>query len=167
MENPYQPPSSRVEDIRPVDAGLAGRGVRLGAVMLDGVILAALILPIEFAMGVFSQLRANVLAHRGLPIALLFELTLLGLVLFVAVQGYPLVTRGQTWGKRACGIKIVDPEGRVPSIRQLAIRYATILLPGRIPFIGPLFGITDVCLIFRDDRRCIHDLVASTRVVSA
>ena len=39
-------------------------------------------------------------------------------------------------------------------------------------FIGPLllrpaFFITDWCMIFRDDRRCLHDLIAGTRVVKA
>ena len=30
---------------------------------------------------------------------------------------------------------------------------------------GGLFSIVDICFIFRDDRRCIHDLIAGTQVV--
>ena len=34
-------------------------------------------------------------------------------------------------------------------------------------FLGivPLFGIVDVLFIFREDRRCIHDMIAGTRVI--
>jgi uncharacterized RDD family membrane protein YckC len=36
---------------------------------------------------------------------------------------------------------------------------------GVLPFVGPLLSIVNVLLIFRDDRRCGHDLIAGTRVV--
>jgi uncharacterized RDD family membrane protein YckC len=34
-----------------------------------------------------------------------------------------------------------------------------------IPLLGGLFSLVNVCFIFRDDRRCIHDLIADTIVV--
>jgi uncharacterized RDD family membrane protein YckC len=33
--------------------------------------------------------------------------------------------------------------------------------------IGPVLALVDVLLIFRNDRRCGHDLIAGTRVVHA
>ena len=35
-----------------------------------------------------------------------------------------------------------------------------------IPVLGPLFSLVNVCFIFREDRRCIHDLIAGTQVVN-
>jgi hypothetical protein len=29
----------------------------------------------------------------------------------------------------------------------------------------PLYGIVDACFIFREDQRCLHDLIADTTVV--
>ena len=36
---------------------------------------------------------------------------------------------------------------------------------GAIPYIGWAFTMVDICFIFRDDHRCVHDLMAGTRVV--
>ena len=165
MENPYQPPSSRVADLAPANEALAGRWLRFGAVFLDGLIQGIIFFPLEFAFGIPQKMLEAARTGQTLY-GTLFVLSLLGVVAFALVQAYPLVTSGQTWGKKVCSIRIVTLDGRLPSIRQLAIRYAVILLPGRVPFIGALFGLVDVCFIFRDDRRCIHDLAAGTRVVT-
>jgi uncharacterized RDD family membrane protein YckC len=34
-----------------------------------------------------------------------------------------------------------------------------------LPHVGPFLLIADVLLIFRSDRRCLHDFIADTRVV--
>ena len=36
-----------------------------------------------------------------------------------------------------------------------------------VPFVGPLVGLIGILFIFRDDRRCLHDHLAGTRVVQA
>ena len=36
-----------------------------------------------------------------------------------------------------------------------------------IPGIGNLYALIDVLCIFREDRRCLHDLIADTNVVEA
>jgi uncharacterized RDD family membrane protein YckC len=46
------------------------------------------------------------------------------------------------------------------------------IVAGLIPILGPFllrpaFHIVDWCMIFRDDQRCLHDLIAGTRVVQA
>ena len=48
------------------------------------------------------------------------------------------------------------------------------LLRGTLPFLleqisvlGLIFWIVDSCFIFRADQRCLHDLVAGTKVVKA
>ena len=34
-----------------------------------------------------------------------------------------------------------------------------------IPCIGSIYAIVDICFILREDRRCVHDLLAQTCVV--
>jgi len=36
---------------------------------------------------------------------------------------------------------------------------------GAVPMIGNVFTIVNYCFIFRADRRCLHDLIAGTKVV--
>ena len=36
-----------------------------------------------------------------------------------------------------------------------------------VPFVGGLVSLVDALLIFRDDRRCLHDEIADTIVVTA
>lgn len=38
-------------------------------------------------------------------------------------------------------------------------------LIGAIPCIGSIYALVDIVFIFREDRRCLHDLLASTVVV--
>jgi hypothetical protein len=38
-------------------------------------------------------------------------------------------------------------------------------LIGGIPGVGPIFRIVDILFIFREDQRCIHDLMAGTTVI--
>ena len=40
-------------------------------------------------------------------------------------------------------------------------------LIGAIPLVGTVFSLVNICFIFREDRRCIHDLMAGTHVVEA
>jgi len=36
-----------------------------------------------------------------------------------------------------------------------------------IPVVGSFFVLIDTLLVFRADRRCVHDLIAGTKVVKA
>jgi uncharacterized RDD family membrane protein YckC len=38
-------------------------------------------------------------------------------------------------------------------------------LIGSVPYLGTVFHLADCLFIFREDRRCIHDHIAGTRVV--
>ena len=38
---------------------------------------------------------------------------------------------------------------------------------GMVPLLGGIFSIVDACFIFRGDQRCIHDLMANTKVIRA
>lgn len=91
------------------------------------------------------------------------------LLAFACVQIYTLTTRGQTVGKRMLGIKIVMVEDEsLPGFFKMQVMRGFLpSLMASIPYLGWVFWILDCCFIFRDDRRCIHDLIAGTKVVVA
>ena len=87
-------------------------------------------------------------------------------VVFLIIHGYLLYTRGQTVGKMLRNIKIVNMNNKLPSFDHLyGLRYLLVGLIGSIPLLGVFFSITDGLFIFREDRRCLHDMIAGTRVI--
>ncbi|HVK55926.1 MAG TPA: RDD family protein [Burkholderiales bacterium] len=168
--NPYAAPTAVVDDIQTNNEGLelAGRGIRLGASLLDGIIMAALIwIPIMIFMGFDALARfAAWQAERGIlgGVAMLLG----GFVLFLVVNGYLLHKNGQTIGKRLLGIKIVRTDGEAADLpRILLFRYGPGILANVIPFINLLYPLVDSLLIFRESRKCLHDNIADTIVVKA
>ncbi|WP_425395756.1 RDD family protein [Aeoliella sp.] len=170
-QNPFASPLA-ANDLRVPDAPdmspLAGRGTRLGAALIDVVILA----PLGFAIG---AAEAIVLISAGVdPAALQSPGLLLNLVsqvlgfgLFLAVNGYLLATNGQTVGKKLLGIKIVRTDGSRADFSRLTVRR---YLPMSLLLLIPVFGIVvaglvDPLMIFRGSRKCLHDEIADTVVV--
>lgn len=143
---------------------LASPRVRLGAVLIDG---ALMMLPgFTVILGGAPPHSSPDLEMSVSDYAVLVAALALFLVL-TAAQIYLLVARGQTIGKVVCGIKIVDVNsGEIPGWAQLLLLRGLLngLITG-IPLIGFFYFITDSLFIFREDRRCIHDHIASTRVV--
>jgi uncharacterized RDD family membrane protein YckC len=163
-ENPYATPNAPVIDKDQEVGELADRGQRLGAAIVDGIIGMALATPMMFLLGTFDYLRAG----QPLPAWLTIVSTGLGFVLFALVNGYFLKTNGQTIGKKVIGIKIVDMSNQLPTLgRVLGLRYLPITLVTAVPILGQILPLIDVLFIFRKDRRCLHDLIAGTRVVRA
>lgn len=160
--NPFQPPAAPVADV--VDASqqqLAGRWARLGASFIDGLILTPVTFPVGYALGIY-----NFSAKPQHPLIDSILMSVLMFIMFAAIQSYFLAKTGQTIGKKALGIRIVNLDDKIPSLRRLVgIRYAIMYLVTAIPFIGAVIGIVDILMIFRSDKRCLHDLVAGTRVV--
>jgi uncharacterized RDD family membrane protein YckC len=163
--NPYSAPRSSFEtEVAGQDLRLGGRGERLGAAFIDGIIALVLVLPMMYFLGVFDY------AMRGqqAPLWLNLSSSVLGFLIFLLVQGYPLSQAGQTWGKRALKLKIVDLAGNKPDfLRLVGLRYGVTQLAVLVPLLGPFYSFVDALFIFRNDRRCIHDLIAGTRVVVA
>lgn len=155
--------------------GLAGRGERFLAQLLDNVIGIACILPGAIMIGIaaaraglgaggnLSQIATAAGFGAGVVVAC-FAL----LVLFV-VQLWMLVTRGQTIGKRVLGVRIVsfENEANPGFVKVFLLRGVVPALIGSVPYVGWIFTLIDYCFIFRDDRRCLHDLIAGTKVIKA
>jgi uncharacterized RDD family membrane protein YckC len=140
---------------------LATPGSRLWAMTLDSLIGVGCVLPgaIVFIAG-YSDKQMMIAGAC---------VVLLAVLILAIVQLYMLTLRGQTIGKRVMGIKIVNlNDEALPGFFKIQVLRG--LVPGllaAVPYIGCLFWIVDSCFIFRDDRRCIHDLIAGTKVVVA
>lgn len=79
--------------------------------------------------------------------------------------------RGQSYGKRVCGIRIVDAEGNAPgwirgvAVRGFAIPVVALLLDPVGPGWGTALRIADLAFMLLPGARCLHDLLAGTRVI--
>jgi uncharacterized RDD family membrane protein YckC len=164
-QNPYSAPQADLSDVTaPAELRLGGRGARLGAVFIDGFIQIPLVLPFIYATGYFDGITRGVKPGFGMTALG----SLIGFGVFLAIQGYPLATAGQTWGKKWLKLKIVDLDGRKPEfLRLVGLRYGITQLVMLIPGLGSIYALVDTLFIFRDDKRCIHDHIAGTRVVVA
>jgi len=145
-------------------ANLASRWKRLGGVLIDGVISMVIIVPIMLATGVLQRAFSG----EGMTIGQQTAFFIVGWVVFLVLNGYLLLNRGQTIGKVVVKTKIVDLSGNVPSFgKLLVLRYLILGLVSQIPIIGSLAGLVNALFIFGKERRCLHDYMAGTRVVEA
>ena len=165
-QNTYETPATTSEEAgTPSGPELAGRGRRLGAYLID-LIIAGIVL------GVLAVLNLGISLEDLARDPMTQQMSTAGgiayLVIFMVINGYLLVTKGQTLGKLALGIRIVDAvsNGAATAVKILGLRYVLVMLVGAIPIIGGLLGLIDFLFIFREDRRCVHDLLAGTKVVS-
>jgi uncharacterized RDD family membrane protein YckC len=159
----YAPPTAEVADVSARSEGqLAGRGARLGGAIIDGLILLGLwwLVSVVTPWNIFSPKMAEA------GFVALIGMQLLGLLLFATVNGYLLMTRGQTVGKKLLGMRIVRPDGSAATPgRIIGLRYAVGWLLSALPVVGMVYALVDCLMIFRADRRCLHDLIADTIVV--
>ena len=163
--NPYAAPLAPVEDIAGDEVVLADRGSRLGAVLLDGVAVMICVLPALFAV---PWLERSGGSPNPVAVGAMWVLLVLGLGALLAVNMVWLHRYGQTVGKRLLKIKVLRSDGsRCPLSRIMLARWLPVTLLGYVPLVGPIVGLVDALMIFRDDRRCLHDLIADTIVVKA
>ena len=163
-ENRYAPPKAEVADLSEGDAELASLGLRLGGAIIDGIISWVVMFPLMFVTGFWSSAMAGAVNFGA-------QLTLsaVGILVFFALNGYLLAKGGQTIGKRLVGTRIVSvTDGQIlPLVRVASLRYLPIWVIALVPFVGNLIALVDILFIFREDRRCLHDHIAGTRVVNA
>jgi uncharacterized RDD family membrane protein YckC len=159
--NPYAPPVSPISHYgNQPDKPLAGRGARLGASLLDGIVAVFAIIPIGMGAGQVNS-ETGATTSMGTVLMGIGALAFLGLLIYQLVL---LAKQGQTLGKKWLGIRIVRNDGSPASFgRTFGLR---MLLNGLIGFI-PLYGLVDILFIFAEDRRCLHDKLADTKVVVA
>lgn len=157
IDQPVEPPK---------EFPLAGRGQRLAAKILDELAESILLTPIAMAVGIGQYIEEILAGTRTeLPLDVILQMAVAGFVVHLLLHSYLLYFYGQTIGKRIMGIAIVNSANKVPGYnRIIGLRYLPFLLVRYIQEISPLI-LVDILFIFRGDRRCLHDLLAGTRVI--
>ena len=140
---------------------LASPGLRLAGFMIDEILLRYLpITGLLIGGGIAMDNRAQEIGIVLLSLAGIWYFALL------IYQWYLTATRGQTIAKRWLGMKIVRLTGApVDFVSGVILRTWITGFLEKLSWLGCLFFIVDACLIFGQDRRCMHDHIASTRVV--
>ncbi len=142
---------------------LASPWSRLAAVIIDILIMLAVIIPLSAiaALTFAADQLENEDASGVIAVAVIAFI-----VIFV-IQMVLLGTRGQTIGKIAMKVRVVDAQtGAHPGWARLVLLRSVVngILTG-IPFVGNIYWLVDSLFIFRADHRTIHDLYSGTRVV--
>ena len=123
---------------------------RLGAYLIDGVILAVI-------HGVFALIALAMTDGRGeggAVTALNGLAQIIGIIYFI----YFWNARGATPGMMALNLRVVNEQGTSPTIGQAVIRYIGYIV-GAIPlFLGYFWALGQ-------QRRAWHDLMAGTYVI--
>ncbi len=179
-ENPYSPPVNQVEapPIQSAVPGLhnyASLGQRLLGKIIDGLIMIplglvigvgyALISPPKLvAVEKLSDVFLGGASVYGLGETLL--LAVLGMAAYIGVQWAFWASTGQSIGKKVMKTQVVNLDGSQASVQTIAFkRYGIINLIANVPTFGPLVHFIGVLLIFRQNRNCLHDDIAKTRVI--
>jgi uncharacterized RDD family membrane protein YckC len=155
------------------DPTLAHPGIRLLAALVDGFLEMLCWLPTSQAVmrsmgGLISSGQFN---PQDLIDVVLTSVTrsLPYLGALVLLQAILLSLRGQTVGKILTRIRIVRAKDGSAAgfLHAFLLRGFLARCLRHVPLIGFLFWFVDNCFIFRDDHRCLHDLIAGTKVVKA
>jgi uncharacterized RDD family membrane protein YckC len=167
MANPYAPPQAVVTDVvRTEGVVRADPGTRLGAVLLDSVIVAAMtLLPtgVVFALAVaMRSTQQESAANVMLAATLVVFVASVGTWCWLTIKY--VKENGQTIAKKIVGIKVIRTDGSPASLGRIFwLRNVVNGLLGVIP----LYNMIEVLFIFGDARQCLHDKIADTIVVRA
>ena len=166
-QNPYSSYQSQ-GDAPPFFASsevLANRSTRFVAAIIDGFILG-------IPLGIVGLILGVIMVNMGISQGIVANLILsafslvLGVGFFALINGKLLSEQGQTWGKKIMDIRIVKNDGSRASFQDILLkRYLPIWVLGLIPVIGGLLSIVNAVLIFRENRKCLHDDIAGTKVI--
>ena len=172
----------------PDGALLGGRWARLGAAVLDGLLLSLVIavvgnqqlrVLVDGYLGWIDAVTKAAEAGQTMPqptflndpavsqaVTIYSVISILVQILYAAVL---VALRGATVGKMALGLKVrrvaaPGPVGWGPAVLRAVAAQA----PRMVPFLGGLWGLLDVAWCLWDpQRQCLHDKIARTVVVKS
>ena len=142
----------------PFPGGYIGFWSRLAALVIDEIIMivAAVLCLIVIEV---------VISGQSFGVTFFVGIFLSFAILLAVLMGYWIVFTaiwGQTLGKMALGIKVVDREGRPPGLWKAFLREVVgKILSGLVIYIGYIW------VAFDSEKRGWHDHIAGTYVVSA
>ena len=161
-ENIYAVPEADLETPTTETDALASRWRRFFAIMADGFLIMLILFPFMF----FTIGWTEYLERASDPSIQFTVLTILsGLLIFLLLNTKMLITHGQTLGKRALKVKIVDMDGNKPTGIQLLKRYGFSMSIQYIPIAGGFLYIAEVMFGLGKSKRCGHDYIAGTKVI--
>jgi uncharacterized RDD family membrane protein YckC len=161
--------SCKTEAVRDLRSGVPAReldlatiGRRFAALWLDGIIVGVPLVIVVFVLLV----PLGLVDEPEGPSPLLFIYngitTVLLLGSYILYEGLMLGAGGQTVGKRVMSIKVVTLDGSEISRGQAWTRA---VIRQVLSFV-PCLGLVDYLVAFGQERSCVHDIVAKTRVVN-
>jgi uncharacterized RDD family membrane protein YckC len=153
------------------DALVAERWRRLVGAVIDGIVESICWIPTSLAlMKSFSEMMESgsmnptAFAQQAQS---LIPLSLPYLGALVILQATLLSLKSQSIGNLLVRTRIVRMTDGAPGgfLRAFLLRGFLARVLRHIPVLGGVFWIVDSCFIFRPDKRCLHDLMAGTKVV--
>lgn len=174
-QNPYLPPSSDLNDGRSVRPNAGDARVHPGFRFLAALVDWFLFLFFPFLVALLSRTSYTYNHTIGTLVVFVANavrstmgwLFLLAWVGLNGIQAYKIATTGQSLGKRLLRMKIMERDGQPVGfvkgvlLRSWLVYFATLLTPFGLGFI---LYFVDALFVFRGDGRCLHDLIAGTRV---
>jgi uncharacterized RDD family membrane protein YckC len=156
--SPAQPSYAHASGVTGVSPGKPVWGRRIIALLIDSVIIGV---PVTFffGFGIFGA-AATMQSEEATLMALLMFCAILGIASILYSVSMEASKKQATWGKMAVGAIVVDKTGGKPTLGAIILRntvgrFCSNVLPF---YIGYFIGIG------RQDRRCVHDLIAGTMV---
>jgi uncharacterized RDD family membrane protein YckC len=173
--NNYAPPKSEVADVVPDGDVKASRGLRLGASIIDSLIIFLPMTPsyvqaIPLVARAAPGMQRNAFAVWGVIAGTgpWFYVGVLWVLAMLIINGVLAYRNGQTIAKKWLGIKDVRTDGsRASFARIFWLRNVVNTAITFIPLIGSLYGLIDILFIFGSAKRCVHDYIADTIVIRA
>jgi uncharacterized RDD family membrane protein YckC len=155
------------------DYELATKGQRFLGALLDFVLMsvASMVssLLVIVVFGIFGDARN--LGGRGAispPALILLVIVAVAPVLAFGIYNLYLLSKNrQSIGKKIMNTKIADTDGNSADMwRIILLRGLLFGIICSIPVVGVIVSIVDICFIlFREDRRMLHDIIAGTMVI--
>ncbi len=157
-DDPYEDQDMRMPQSAYTDAPtLASPFARLAAHIVDSLIIFGLYLPAILVMAVVGGPES--------AISSVAAVTTMSALLGVAIYQLVLLSRdGQTLGKKVMKVRVVryDDGGNPGFGRAVGLR----LFVNGLLFITLIYPLVNVLFILGGEHRCIHDLIAGTKVVA-
>ena len=153
-----------MEKLVQVEPTLATRWARLWAAIIDMMVALVFV----FLLQQLASLLGKEIVARNLSAGERFSLSIIGLAWFIIVNARLLKTSGQTIGKYFLKIQIVHVQSnQLLSLNSLIVkRYLPIWVLSAVPGLGSFFSTLDALFIFGKEKRCLHDLIADTKVIA-
>jgi uncharacterized RDD family membrane protein YckC len=151
-----------------MDFELSSRTRRFFASMIDGVVTVGLSKIGLLIFGLTNDEFLNNYMFDSVSLFLYTVFILVTIIVFeIIVPTY--IWNGQTIGKKILGIKVVKDSEDVVDVKTMTIRSIFYLVGGiDLPLIADgigVIGFIDAIMIFRKDKKTLHDIIAKTKVV--